>query len=129
RTAEEAKIAEARRQAAETAWQKFQQARQRCRQQEADVARAEAAFLAVQEEYGRQERVHQESQGRLEAARQAEEQHARGREEIDDRRRLLDLAARRAQAEKALRHLERLHGEIARLNQEIQATAGPGKKE
>jgi uncharacterized protein YhaN len=103
------------------------EAQSRCQAHEAELARREADAKTAQERLERLEHTLQEATTALEAARLAEENHARSWDEIEDWRKLLGLSARGDTLQKTLQRIRQLEQEGKQLNEQMQSCPAPDK--
>src|SRR5262249_26213916 len=121
--------AEERLRAVQARWQQFVEARSRWQSHQTELTRLEAEAKAAQEKQKQLELAYQSHADALTAARQAEESHNRSREEIDDRRKLLDLATRGVSLQKTLQRLVLLEQEGKRRTDQMRSCPAPDKVE
>jgi hypothetical protein len=100
----------------------------RWRDGEMEVEEAAKKVKASEDEQGRLLREHRNNLRELSDARSAEEGHLRGREELDDRRKLLGFSQQRSQLVELLNGVQKLEEEIAQLEQWLENEAAPDKK-
>jgi DNA repair exonuclease SbcCD ATPase subunit len=120
------KDAEASLQRAETALTQLREARQRHRDALAQLAVAEERFEATHRKLADCTQNHNEKLGQLESARVAEATHRTARDELVDRRKLLELMEERAQLDKDLAAAGDLEREIKELEEKLSRVNAPG---
>jgi DNA repair exonuclease SbcCD ATPase subunit len=103
----------------------YQEAEGRWRAAEDDAVRAEASLHVTREERDRLAAVRDQKASALQDARRAEETHQSSWEEIEDRRRLLNLTGRRGGLEETLKRARDLQAAISTLDVEIRDTLAP----
>lgn len=114
-------------QAARDALQAYQDAKVRWQQAENRAAQAEASQRAAAEEKDRRAAEYERIVTDLQAARRTEEESRLGQEELDDRRRLLQLAERRARLAKDLDRARQLQQTIEELHEQLRDSRVPEK--
>jgi DNA repair exonuclease SbcCD ATPase subunit len=114
---------------AQARWQQRIEARERYQAHETDLTRREAEVKTAQEKLERFEEVYQQQVAALGTARLAEETHARTWDDIEDRRKLLELTTRSDALQKTLQRITRLEQESKRLNEQMQSYPAPDKVE
>ena len=107
---------------------KYRDAQQRSREEDAKVVVAKNAEDAAQEAKANLAQRHQEMARHLADALQAEEKHHKGRDEIDDCRKLLTIAERQAQLQQTLEAATNQEKEIAELENNLRNVLAPDEK-
>jgi DNA repair exonuclease SbcCD ATPase subunit len=87
-----------------------------------------SSFQKIDSRWKDCESVHAEKVKLLDQARGAEEEHQLSREELDDRRKLLDLTNKIGQIETSLSTLQKEEEGITELEQEVQSLIAPDKQ-
>ncbi|HLJ97211.1 MAG TPA: AAA family ATPase, partial [Gemmataceae bacterium] len=118
-------IAEQWMQAARDAQQAYQDARARWEETETQAVRAEAAQQAAREERDRLAAEHARIEAELQAARLAEELSQPGQEELENRRRLLQLAEQGSRLAKELDRVRHLQQRVDELQRQLRETVAP----
>jgi hypothetical protein len=113
--------------AARNALRAFDDAKARWQEAETEAARAEATQQAAREEHVRLTTEHDQIACQLQAARLREEESQAGHEDLEDHRKLLQLAERRARLAKDLDQARRLEQHIAEIQDELKHTIAPDK--
>lgn len=113
--------------AARTERERFAEAKVRWQEAETEAARAEAALQPAREECVRLAAEQEQITGRLQAARAQEEESQLVQDDIEDRRKLLQLAERRTRLTKDLARTRLFQQQNEELQNQLADTVAPEK--
>jgi DNA repair exonuclease SbcCD ATPase subunit len=114
-------------QTARRAWEMYAAAKERWQEAETEAVRAEAAQKPAAAEWTRLAAEHEQIAGQLQTARRREEESQLLQDDIEDRRKLLQLAERCARLARDLERARQLQRQIDQLQDRLARTVAPDK--